>query len=68
MSDCIKKNNFLYKLSKGTSSKTNLKKQKEFIEIYTQLKKLLYVNNELISFFYYVQFILACNLKYLMAG
>ena len=51
MTDWLKRNNFAYKSPKGTPSKADVAKQKEFIEIYTQLKELSGSNDEPILFF-----------------
>ena len=51
MTDWLKRNHFSYKSPKGTPSKADVAKQKEFIEIYAQLKELSYANDEPILFF-----------------
>ena len=51
MTDWLKRNNFSYKSPKGTPSKADVAKQKEFIEIYAQLKELSSSNDEPILFF-----------------
>ena len=51
MTDWLKRNNFLYKAPKGMLSKADLVKQKEFIEIYEQLKELSDSNDGPILFF-----------------
>ena len=51
MTDWLKRNNFSYKSPKGTPSKADVEKQKEFIEIYGQLKELSVANDEPILFF-----------------
>ena len=51
MTDWLKRNNFSYKSPKGTPSKADVAKQKEFIEIYAQLKELSGSNDEPILFF-----------------
>jgi len=51
MTDWLKRNNFSYKSPKGTPSKADVAKQKEFIEIYEQLKELSVANDEPILFF-----------------
>jgi len=51
MTDWLKRNSFSYKSPKGTPSKADIAKQKEFIEIYEQLKELSVANDEPILFF-----------------
>ena len=51
MTDWLKRNNFSYKSPKGTPSKADVAKQKEFIEIYGQLKESSLTNDEPILFF-----------------
>ena len=51
MTDWLKRNNFSYKSPKGTPSKADVAKQKEFIDIYGQLKELSGSNDEPILFF-----------------
>ena len=51
MTDWLKRNNFSYKSPKGTPSKADVAKQKEFIEIYGQLKESSVANDEPILFF-----------------
>ena len=46
MTDWLKRNNFSYKSPKGTPSKADIAKQKEFIDIYAQLKELSGSNDE----------------------
>ena len=51
MTDWLKRNDFSYKSPKGVPSKADVAKQKEFIEIYVQLKELSAANDEPILFF-----------------
>jgi len=51
MTDWLKRNNFSYKSPKGAPSKADVAKQKEFIEIYEQLKESSAANDEPILFF-----------------
>lgn len=51
MTDWLKRNKFSYKSPKGTPSKADVEKQKEFVEIYEQLKELSGANDEPILFF-----------------
>ena len=51
MTDWLKRNNFSYKSPKGTPSKADVEKQKQFIEIYEQLKEISSANDEPILFF-----------------
>ena len=50
MTDWLKKHNFTYKSPKGTPSKADISKQKEFVEIYKQLKEVSAENDEPILF------------------
>ena len=51
MTDWLKRNKFSYKSPKGTPSKADVEKQKQFIEIYEQLKEISSANDEPILFF-----------------
>ena len=66
MTDWLKKHNFSYKSPKGEPSKTDIEKQKEFVEIYNQLKEVADKSDEPILFLDGVT--LACIQKFLMAG
>lgn len=50
MTDWLRKHKFSYKSPKGTPSKADISKQKEFVEIYQQLKELSLANDEPIFF------------------
>ena len=50
MTDWLKKHGFSYKSPKGEPSKADIEKQKEFIEIYNQLKEVSDKNDEPILF------------------
>lgn len=50
MTDWLRKHKFSYKSPKGSPSKADVNKQKEFIEIYQQLKELSLSNDEPILF------------------
>lgn len=50
MTDWLKKHNFSYKSPKGEPSKADIEKQKEFVEIYNQLKEVADKNDEPILF------------------
>ena len=50
MTDWLRKHNFSYKSPKGSPSKANIEKQKEFVEIYNQLKEFSTQNDEPVLF------------------
>ena len=50
MTDWLHRNNFSYKSPKGSPAKADIAKQREFIEIYNQLKELALQNDEPILF------------------
>jgi transposase len=50
MTDWLHRNNFAYKSPKGSPAKADIAKQREFIEIYNQLKEMALQNDEPILF------------------
>ena len=56
MTDWLKRNNFSYKSPKGTPSKADVEKQKQFIEIYEQLKEISSANLNISWIFFDSQF------------
>lgn len=50
MTDWLRQHDFSYKSPKGTPSKADIAKQKEFVQIYEQLKEVAAENDEPILF------------------